>query len=861
MLHWKKRVSLPRSWRLSLAALCGWLSLVAQDQTPDTADAPSIAAEAQLLQKTVGLTIQDKTFFTDRIAGAFIYFDTMVEAPDYWTRESDSCSVIEINVVETPDSDKHKSFAALSFLPKKTGIVTLPVLEFRSETVEYRTEPEQVIVSKLTRSPAMSLELLPSRKEVYVGEPVRFDLTWNCDLSAGALKALQFYPSFFQDSDIEVVVPRSTDPEELQMGMPIGGRRVIARRNKNPDNAKALGRITLSFYLRFSEPGPVILPETRLECALIKNAKSDFGRYAAHFNNSLFEAAETTEYFERFYTTEAPIEIEVLPLPEGEGAAFSGLFKPLQVEVALRPTEVEIGELVELEIKLNSDAPHGMLDLPTLSQQPGLRERFLVDDNYRQLWHENGTTFLTRLRVLSTSVRALPSLQLNVFDPEIGAYEMLATEAIPLQVEASNGQEFISLASFEGAAVVLSDQSEGIWHNMETNSMNDLLNMLYRFVSLGFWPLLMLGPVAFILLLPLVRDRCRRALDLGYRRRMQAYNQFKKLSPGSREKWAAFLRLMAMIFEVGEKAWTSRDSENSLHRIGASEDDLKSLLAMHQAADAEEFGQNGSKAQFSDLDGLAKRIRQLAAKALLSFLFIGLLLPQGARAGEWSEAEQLFQRAQAAEAGSAVAKSLYKDAALKAEAAAIAHTHPGEAWYNAGNAWFQSGYIGRAILAYRNALDYMPFDTRIADNLAAVRAMTLNDVPSEQSWWQKLPTRWLKVAVILLNLSFWALLLLAFRYRQRVWYFASVLSGALLFFVSVFLIQKSLSAEFQGAVVVDAVYGKKGPGYAYANAFNEPLHDGLEFTLVEQRNDWGLIEIADSRQCWLPMSQLQLIAR
>jgi uncharacterized protein YgiM (DUF1202 family) len=33
----------------------------------------------------------------------------------------------------------------------------------------------------------------------------------------------------------------------------------------------------------------------------------------------------------------------------------------------------------------------------------------------------------------------------------------------------------------------------------------------------------------------------------------------------------------------------------------------------------------------------------------------------------------------------------------------------------------------------------------------------------------------------------------------------------------------------------------------------------LEFTLLETRGDWGLIALSDARQCWILLSQVQLI--
>ncbi|MFT5826803.1 MAG: hypothetical protein ACI8ZW_002318, partial [Yoonia sp.] len=51
----------------------------------------------------------------------------------------------------------------------------------------------------------------------------------------------------------------------------------------------------------------------------------------------------------------------------------------------------------------------------------------------------------------------------------------------------------------------------------------------------------------------------------------------------------------------------------------------------------------------------------------------------------------------------------------------------------------------------------------------------------------------------------------------------------------------------------------KGPSYAYAAAFHEPLHDGVELTLHQSREEWGLVSLVDGRECWVPLTQIQLI--
>ena len=63
----------------------------------------------------------------------------------------------------------------------------------------------------------------------------------------------------------------------------------------------------------------------------------------------------------------------------------------------------------------------------------------------------------------------------------------------------------------------------------------------------------------------------------------------------------------------------------------------------------------------------------------------------------------------------------------------------------------------------------------------------------------------------------------------------------------------------EGVVVVAEVFGRKGPSYRYRTAFNEPLHDGLEFEVMERREGWLEVELADQRRCWIPESQVRLV--
>jgi hypothetical protein len=819
--------------------------------------------EAPVLESfSVPVEMINQSWFTDRTGQAVIHFDSVVEAPESLPNGVLGVSFIDVEIRETPNSELGKAVAIVRFVLRETGIVTFPSIDFFSETKRYQTIPQQILVGSAVRSEAIAVTLSPAKRQVYVGEPLRVDLIWQCELEANRLQALNYYPTFFNDSAVEIVIPRSTEPEKHQVGLPIGGRRVIAKRTLIEGSPEALGTVALPLYLRLTEPGVYTLPATRLECAYLKKGSRNFGQYAAHFNNSLFAPEESESLYERFYVETAPIEITVLALPEeGRSPDFSGLYAPVRVDVAVSPdTGNKVGAIMQAQLQVFADAPHGMIELPRLSHQRGLRGRFLVDDDLSRVWHPDGTIFRCRLRALTTGVEAFPSLHIQTFDPATGAYVMLVTEPIALSVAPQdNGQAFIDLNSYKGAGVTLSNRSEGIWHNRKANRMNDLINTIVVCLASWFWLWLLLGLACFLFMLPIVRERRRRSLDAKYRARAEAYAAFRKLAEDDPGKWRAFLHFLAVSFGAEGEAWTVRDSQAALHAIGVSPEDTESVLALHREADAEDYSVQHPEAQLGALNAVGKRILGLLGKTVLVLLLGMSSLPQTAKASDWSEAKQLFEQALNAQAGSDAAAALYAESALKFQATAESGERPGVAWYNAGNAWFQTGALGRSIAAYRQARLFRPFDSMLAENLGAARALALNDVPEQSAWWQQWPAVWLKAVLLVLILIFGVCVLGTLRYRRRVGYITCLAMLLLCCLTAgLWLVSAQLSGR-QGVVIVDSVIARKGPSYVYAAVFNEPLHDGVELTVQENRNEWGLVSLADGRECWVPLSQLQII--
>tara|TARA_B100000989_G_scaffold124824_1_gene92422 strand:- start:294 stop:2804 length:2511 start_codon:yes stop_codon:yes gene_type:complete len=805
----------------------------------------------------IPILLKTQTFYDDRDATAVAYFPEAVTAPDIDEVSTDECRIIRIRV-EKPSKDSDRDHAAIiQFRPMRAGVIELPTLEFKSETKSLTTAATQLTVSERVKSDRMQLKfIVDTQGDLYVGQAVRIDLEWKSDLPASALRSLRINPNFFSHDDVQIVIPRSTEDEKLQMGLPIGGRRVIARRQINTEQPKELGTVHLAIYVKFLEAGIYSLDDLSLECSIVDQASGDFARYAAHFNNGLFEEVDTFEKYERHYATSKPIEISVLELPkEGQSALFSGLFEPVNFELSLSNEAIELGQILQVGIKVTSESPHGMLDLPPLNLQPSLRTHFLVDPEIGRLWHERGTHFKTRLRALSSYLSAFPALRFQVFDPKTSRYVWKETDPQAIKISSRDGVNYVALNSFEGAQIPLVDFNEGIWYNHNRSMVSSLLHTIYSLLNDYFWLILATGPMVFLALRPLTKERRQQALDPIYKKRARAYAQFKKLPEGSEPKWQAFLNFLAAHCDAKGGAWTASDTRAALEEANVCSKIIAKIEAIHVSKDKTLFSQNKEATEISELNATARRVRVAFAKNTLVLVALLSLLPNESVAASWSEAESAFASALAMPVGSRQATAFYTKSALLFEANAQTNDDVASAFYNAGNAWFQANRLGRAITAYRNAARIRPFDKALLDNLAAARALTLNKVSEDRSILERTPSYWLRVVTIAMSFCFWAMVLLCTRYESRSWRILSYACAMGLATSAVILCIRLNSSRIEGVIITDSVEARKGPAYAYAPAFVQALHDGLEFKLIEERGAWIQIELTDGRRCWIPKNQ------
>ena len=218
------------------------------------------------------------------------------------------------------------------------------------------------------------------------------------------------------------------------------------------------------------------------------------------------------------------------------------------------------------------------------------------------------------------------------------------------------------------------------------------------------------------------------------------------------------------------------------------------------------------------------------------------------------------------------ARGLLEKAALCFEAVhREGNIENGNLFYNLGNIYFRLTDVGRAILNYRRAERFIPNDTNLQQNLNYARSRCTDKIePMPQTQ-------------VFRTLFFWhydlpgpvrALALRLLLRHALVSRFPPSFPETALAPLSppVLCVDQSFSRMFARRRSIQRVAypfgrdpGKRGSWderetAAPSNQLSKiRLHAGTEFNLVEDRNGWLHIELADGRRCWIPKNAAGII--
>ena len=252
----------------------------------------------------------------------------------------------------------------------------------------------------------------------------------------------------------------------------------------------------------------------------------------------------------------------------------------------------------------------------------------------------------------------------------------------------------------------------------------------------------------------------------------------------------------------------------------------------------------------------------------------GELLAENEKKELYSQGQEFFHQAVEISASNpATAKTLYAKALLRfnrlVEEGGIRN---GKLFYNIGNINFLLKDTGRAILNYRRAEQYIPNDPNLAKNLAYARNMRQDklEIKDQKKIQQTLfffhydfGTKTRLILFGISNVLFWIFASIKI-FSQRpytTWVLTISLLFTLLFGISLYVERHQSTTSFEGVILDSEIIARQGDAESYQPSFEDPLHAGTEFMLLEDRGTWWRIELPDGRSCWIPSRSGALVRK
>ncbi len=216
------------------------------------------------------------------------------------------------------------------------------------------------------------------------------------------------------------------------------------------------------------------------------------------------------------------------------------------------------------------------------------------------------------------------------------------------------------------------------------------------------------------------------------------------------------------------------------------------------------------------------------------------------------------------------ARDLFRKALLRYRKLIEEGVDNGKLYYDLGNTYFRLDELGKAILNYRRAQRFIPEDENLRQNLAYALGQRQDKIEPKTEdllyktlffWHYDLSTRLRSYIFAFFYLSFWiaAVFLLWKRRKGLLVLTAATLFCALLFLSSLLVENFAARRKQAGVITAAEVMARKGDSANYQPSFQEPLHAGTEFNLVEDRQQWIYIELEDGRRCWVPANSAELV--
>jgi len=629
-------------------------------------------------------------------------------------------------------------------------------------------------------------------------------------------------------------------------------------------------RLVLPF--RTTRPGATVPVTVTLQGELYEEARSLDDRRLELLKSSV-----------RVRSNRFSLHIRPLPL-QGRPRYFTGAVGRFQIEATVDRKEVRVGDPILFTLSIRGEGLLDRLAPPQLSALPGWHRFRVLDEPIESDITGNCRRFTYRIRPLGPESNSVPPVLWSYFDPVLGVYQTVATEAIPLQVRPVKTVKLPGVGGAESATP--GPRSQRQLHGIRPAALV-LRDHGPLIRSLTTELLVLAVPVLLAAFVISARVGRRRWLASSWRHRFLLRRRVRRrlaeltgaddavLATELPSVIAALLRVRV---PLPAGASTAEELSAALATAGIAEGLQSDLRCVLRRCDAVRFG--AERAHRDERDSWIGSVRRLEQEvlgtrrwpfALLAAAHLAAVVPGGDQPSEefrWQlvrAAEAAWARAAASSGELGAARALYRDAARQYELLLASGLRNGYLLYNIGCCYLHADDLPQALYYFVRARRYIPRDRWLQANLQAVLerlardgrpvALNLAAVPLPLS------VRELQMVWLGLWSGGWTLMLAALVAGRR------PLAALALVLVAVGGLAGAIHCGVAFAecrrptvVVLQAAEPRSGPGQSY-----EAVEDGLTVPAgamlrrTRTVGRWCELVLDDGRRGWLSIDLIGLV--
>ncbi len=748
-------------------------------------------------------------------------------------------------------------------LTHKEGQLRVPALTVTQGSKSATATAGELEVESVPTTEDMKVELALPTRPVFVGESVPVKLVWlfraqpeDQSFSVPMMSLDTFTisgPPVAQGT--RKVLPFAAGAKDLQLPYELDTTTV---------NGVELNRLTVTFFVApktIPPGGKVEIPPTSVVAALRVGRRDFFGQAAS----KLFRATDVAR------------TLEVKPLPEtNRPPTFVGAVgEQFSLEVHTSRSVVSLGEPVQLDIKVKADQRLDTLSLGKLDGEGRLpKDRFTVpaEPPTGELSDDGKTKTFTVVAQVTGPATEIPALAFSYFDPRKATYQTIHSEPIALSVKGGTtvgSQDVVGGpkrpqtpqvddTTLVAADLALSTPTQASARPFDGPLLWVLVGLLYMI------PLALFALRKWQLRTAESREEASEARSA--RKRVEGLLDRAKDTP-AREvagPLASALRELARVLgrELGEHAALLSKLETESFAPDAAGKPLSPDVRSDTAGVLRRWTTDARRARTG--------VKSVAATLVLVLSLFGT----GARADTvastprdpLADGRAAYQYAMQQTGDATARKAAFARATLALGEVARAHPDQPELLADWGNAALGAGDVATATLAYRRTLAVDAANPRALKNLDFLRSRqpeSFRPVATATATDTLLFFhRWSRASRLLVGAAAFAIAILILvpwsGRRRRGFVVLAMLPFAVWFAMVVSVVFEDRHTG--DAVVMDGVVLRAADSAGAPAALTQALPRGAEVTILERRDTWTRIQLANGTAGWVPAGAVEPVA-